>query len=130
MNKSDILSGFNNHLHEFFNDVVLIFPNNTDIRVAQSSLLAMRKANPKLIISVWKKQLEDPYGHVIREGNIDFFINKNYKEDLKDHGEGSDVILEKINSLKEPVSQMGEDNLSKTIVYLQNLTKLCNLYYS
>tara|TARA_R110002074_G_scaffold325600_1_gene495906 strand:- start:819 stop:1208 length:390 start_codon:yes stop_codon:yes gene_type:complete len=129
MNKADILSGFNNHLNEFFNDVVIIFPDNLDIKVAQTSLSTMRKANPRLIVSIWKEHIVNKYEKEINEGNIDFFLQKDYNNDLNS-ADNASTILEKINSLKEPIRNMGQDNLTKTITYIQNLTKLCNLYHA
>lgn len=128
MNKTDILSGFNNHLNEFFNDVVTIFPDNLDIKVAQSSLSTMRKANPRLIVAIWREHIVSKYEKEIMEGNIDFFLEKDYNTDLKS-ADNASSILEKINSLKEPIRNMGQENLTKTITYIQNLTKLCNLYH-
>ena len=128
MNKTDILAGFNNHLNEFFNDVVNIFPDNLDIKVAQTSLSTMRKANPRLIVAIWREHVVSKYEKEIVEGNIDFFLEKDYNSDLKT-ADNASTILEKINSLKEPIRNMGHDNRSKTITYIQNLTKLCNLYH-
>ena len=128
MNKSDLLIGFNNHINDFFNDVLTIFPNDNEIKVAHTSLLAIRKINPKLIVNIWKIYISDKYTLEIEGGNIDFFINRNYNDDLKENDNASN-ILSKIDTLREPVKQMGEDNKMKTIRYIQNLTKLCNLYY-
>ena len=128
MNKSTILAGFNNHLNEFFNDVVTIFPDNLDIKVAHTSLTTMRKANPRLVIAIWREHIVDKYENEIKNGNIDFFLNKNYNEDVKSV-DNANNILEKINLLKEPIRNMGEDNLNKTIEYIQNLSKLCLLYH-
>ena len=128
MNKTDILAGFNNHLNEFFNDVVNIFPDNLDIKVAQTSLSTMRKANPRLIVAIWREHIVSKYEKEITEGNIDFFLEKDYNTDLKS-ADNASSILEKINSLKEPIRNMGQENLTKTITYIQNLTKLCNLYH-
>ena len=61
-------------------------------------------------------------------GNIEFFINKNYTDDLKDI-ENSSTILTKIDTLREPIKQLSSENMKKTIQYIQNLSKLCNLYY-
>jgi hypothetical protein len=128
MNKSELLTGFNNHINEFFNDVLTIFPNDTDIQVAQTSLLTVRKVNPRLIISIWKEYIMDPYHDEISKGNIDFFINKNYSSDLNST-ENASAILQKIDTLREPIKQMGEENQQKTITYIQNLTKLCKMYF-
>ena len=126
MNKSEILGAFNNHFIEFFNEVSLLFPENTDIKIAHTSLTAMRKANPKLIATIWKQYIVEPYKNEIEAGNISFFINRNYTEDLKD-ASYAQTILQKIDTLREPIKQMGEENLKKTIGYVQNLTKICEL---
>ena len=128
MNKSDIVSGFNNHIIEFFNDVLTIFPNDTEISIAHTSLLAIRKINPTLAINIWKKYISDKYKNEIEAGNINFFIDRNYQKDLKETSSAS-KILSKIDTLREPIKQMVEENKQKTIIYIQNLTKLCNLYY-
>ena len=129
MNKSEILSAFNTHLLEFFNDIITIFPNNSDIQVTYTSLNAMKKANPKLIVSVWKEHIADNYKNEIVKGNIDFFLNKDYASDVG-NAENAKYILEKINILRDPIKKLGEDNLNKTIKYIQNLTKISELYYS
>ena len=129
MNKSDILSTFNNHIQDFFQDVIVIYPEDNDIKVASSSLGVMRKANPKLVVEMWKEYMLDRYKKEINEGNIDFFINKNYTDDLKTTTNSS-IILEKIDTLREPMKKMGPKNLEKTIKYVQNLTKLCEFYYN
>jgi hypothetical protein len=127
MNKSEILSAFNNHIQEFFKDVIIIYPDDDDIKVANSSLSVMRKANPRLVIEMWKEYMLK-YKKEINEGNIDFFINKNYADDLRTTSNSS-VILEKIDTLREPMKKMDPENLKKTIKYVQNLTKLCEIYY-
>ena len=129
MNKSEILSAFNTHLSEFFNDIIAVFPENMDIRAAYTSLNAMRKVNPKLIIAVWKECIADNYNEEIKKGNIDFFINKNYNSDFEDTN-NSKYILERIDTLREPIKKLGSNNLDKTIKYIQNLTKISNLYYN
>ena len=127
MDKSEILKTFNNHITEFFDDVLKIFPEDNDIKVAKTSLIAMRKANPRLIINSWKEYIADKYTSEIEAGNVDFFLYKNYSDDVKNEQDAS-MILDKIDTLREPIKQMGEENLQKTIKYIQNLTKLCIMY--
>lgn len=128
MDHKDILTAFNNHILDFFNDILLIFPDDNDLKVAQTSLQVIKKMNPKLIIGTWNTYISNKYSSEIADGNIDFFINKNYKNDLK-NTENSSTILEKIDTLREPIRQLSADNLNKTIQYIQNLTKLCNIYH-
>lgn len=125
MEKSDVLKGFINHLMEFFNDVKVLFPNNKDIEKAYIGLDSLRKINPRLIIDTWKTNIVDKYKNEIESGSIDFFINKSYMEDV----ENSD-ILKKIEQLRGPIRLMSDESKLKTITYMQNLTKLCDIYYS
>jgi hypothetical protein len=129
MNKSDILNAFNTHIIEFFEDIILIFPENTDIQLAKTSLLAMRKVNPKLIVRIWKEYIYDKYSDEIAKGDLNFFIEKDYIDDLK-YTSNTSTILEKIATLRQPVKEMSADNLEKSTKYVQNLSKLSNLYYS
>jgi len=129
MNKSNVLSAFNNHLIELFKDINSIIPNNTDLMAAETSLLAIKKANPRLLVTVWKQSISDKYKNDIVAGNLSFFLEKDYSDDVQDVDQSS-IILEKINLLRKPIQDLGEDNLNKTISYLQNLTKLCDLYHS
>ncbi len=129
MNKSEILTAFNNHISDFFNDVSIIFPDNSDIKIAQTSLSTVRKMNPRLIISIWKEYMVDKYRKEIEAGDMAFFVERNYTSDLQDVGQGK-VILEKIDTLREPIREMGEENLKKASGYIQNLTKICDMYYN
>ena len=129
MSNSNILSAFNDHFVEFISDVQCVFPENTDVLTAKNSLMMIRKANPKMIIKIWKTNIVDKYRNQIENGDISFFIEKDYSNDLS-KAEYSDKIMEGIDRLREPIKQMSEDNQQKTMKYIQNLTKLCILYES
>jgi len=120
---SNILTAFNDHFVEFVNDVQSVFPEDADILTAKNSLLAIRKANPKMIVKIWKKFISDKYSDEILAGNIDFFINKDYSNDLTST-KNPDKIMESIDRLRNPIKNMGPENQAKTLKYIQNLTKL------
>jgi hypothetical protein len=124
-----ILNAFNEHFMEFVGDIINVFPDNTDIVSAKNSFVLIRKANPKLIIKIWKSYVVDKYGPEIDLGNISFFIDKDYANDLT-NAENSDKIIESINRLRNPVKMMSEESQQKSMKYIQNLTKLCILYHS
>jgi len=52
-----IVSGFNSHLVDFFEDIQTIFPDNVDILTGKNSILAFKKVNPALIIRIWQHTL-------------------------------------------------------------------------
>ena len=127
MDRSNILKGFNNHLSEFFDDILIVFPNDLELKKAHTSLNNLKKMNPKIIIEVWKAYISDKYSEEIEKGDLTYFLNKNYSEDLEDNDYNKE-ILDKIEKMKNSIDLMSNENKEKTIKYLQNLNKLCKLY--
>lgn len=124
---SQILKAFNNHFLEFVEDVKRVFPEDVDIATAASALEKLKKANPKMIIMAFKQYVSEPYKTEIEAGELEFFISKDYSADLSSTNSSS-VILEKIDLLRKPISEMKEEEQEKVIKYLQNLTKLADMY--
>jgi hypothetical protein len=124
---SNIVTGFNDHFMEFVTDIENVFPDDHDILVAKNSLLAIRKANPKMIIKIWYTFIVSKYKDQIDSGDISFFINKDYSDDLTS-SQNSSKIISCINRLKEPIKNMSNENQEKTMKYIQNLTKLSDIY--
>ena len=120
---SNMLTIFNDHFVDFITDIHNVFPDDVDILTAKNSLIAIRKANPKLIVKIWISYVATPYQSEILSGNIDFFINKNYANDLSKTG-NSDQIMSSIDRLRGPVKQMNPQDQQKTMKYIQNLSKI------
>jgi hypothetical protein len=129
MSSQNILSAFNDHFVEFISDVQSVFPENVDVLSAKNSLMMIRKANPKMIIKIWKSNIVEKYRSQIENGDISFFIEKDYSVDLS-KTDYSDKIMEGIDRLRQPIKDMVPENREKTMKYIQNLTKLCILYES
>lgn len=125
--KKTILKTFNNHLFEFLDDIIRIFPDNLDIQTAKTSFYAVKQANPTIIIKTWVQYIYIPYKETIDNGNIEFFFNKDYSEDLAGVANSKEV-LKIVDTLREPVSNMTPQQKQFTMEYLQNLSKLSLLY--
>jgi len=123
---TNILSAFNDHFVEFVTDVHRVFPDDVDVLTAKNSLLAIRKANPKIIVKIWNTFVVGKYKNQIESGDIDFFVNKDYGNDLVTNS-NSDKIMESIDRLRIPVKNMNPEDQNKVMKYIQNLTKLATL---
>lgn len=123
---ANILSAFNDHFMDFINDVQCVFPTDVDILTAKNALTAIRKANPKMIVKIWRNFIANKYRDQIANGDIAFFVTKDYSGDVSS-ASGSDKIMESIDRLREPIRNMGPDNQAKVMKYIQNLTKLANM---
>lgn len=127
--KTTLLRTFNTHLFEFIDDIIRIFPDNKDIQTAKLSFQTIKKANPTAIIKVWYTNIYLHYNEQIDNGNIDFFFQKDYSEDLSPLSNSKEII-KIIDTLRVPVSNMSETEQGFTIKYLQNLSKISMLYNS
>lgn len=118
---------FNDHFQEFLDDIRTLFPDDPDIASAETAFAAARSANPRLLIQVWKNIIVRQYRTEIEAGNIEFFINKDYTEDVKSNP-FSEKIMKSINRLREPMRNMSDSDKEKTMGYLRNFTELTDLY--
>ena len=120
---TNLVTVFNDHFSEFVSDVQSVFPDDPDILTAKNALLAIRKANPKLLVRIWIKYVVYPYKEHIDAGDIEFFVTKDYSSDLA-RNDNADKIMESIDRLRSPIKQMSPENRAKTMKYIQNLSKL------
>lgn len=127
--KQTLQKAFNDHFAEFIQDIVNVFPDNIDVLTASKSMTMLRKANPRLIIGIWNEYVSSKYADEIERGEIDFFMEKDYGSDTTNMDNSSQVV-NAINRMREPVKLMSPDNQAKTMKYLQNLKKICDMYFA
>ena len=123
---SNLVKVFNDHLLEFLDDVITIFPDNTDIQTGKTFISSMKTVNPKKLIKLWKLYVNDIYLNEINNGNMDFFLNKDYTHDLRHTSEKAVNI---INDVKVSLRKTSKENKKKALKYVQNLCKICDLYH-
>jgi hypothetical protein len=126
-NPKVLLQTFNNHFFEFIDDILNVFPDDLDILTAKNSFLFMKKINPKLLVKSWTTFVSGCYKAEIEAGDIEFFINKDYSKDIE-VSENNKKIKEGIDRLRNPVKNMGTEDRVKIMKYLQNLSKLAEMY--
>jgi hypothetical protein len=127
--KNTITRAFNKHFFEFMDDMIFIYPGNEVFRGARNSFDMFRRANPTSIIKVWYMFIYVPYKDVIEEGNFEFFVDKDYQQDLqKGTVNNMKRILDKIDSLREPIRNMDPVNKAHVMKYFSNLCKLSHAY--
>jgi len=126
--KKEILDTFNTYFREFVNDVYRIFPNDTTISMISKSLSILMMMTKKQVIQVFKTNIVDCYLKEIESGDLSFFMDKNYTDDLNKAG-SPEFIMNKIDYIKGLVKEMTNEEQQNVMKYFQNLTILCNLYY-
>ena len=130
MTTPTLLTAFNDHFMEFVNDIHEVFPDDVDILSAKNSFSMVRKMNPKLLIKSWDSLVVGKYQSAIEAGDLSFFMDKDYTRDLQDvpNNPNAERIVSAIDRLRTPIKSMTADNQAKIMKYIQNLTKISNLY--
>lgn len=114
---------FNEIFFNFVNLISKTFPNDFDITLAKNKLYAIKKINPKLFIKIWKKHITDKYKDSIEQGNIEYFIEKNYSDDLSKVN-NSERVMKSINRLREPIKNMNKSKQEIAMMFIQDLSKI------
>ena len=130
MNKNQVIEAFNEHFMEFIKDIESVFPNDIDLLSTRKTLSKTLVLMPKMLIRMFQESFVTFYRTQIENGDLEFFIDNDYK---KTHGyKDSDDpwLLAKIDCLRNPVRYMTDNDKQNVIKYLQNLTKLSDLYTS
>ena len=125
--KTTLLRAFNTHLIEFLDDIITILPDNVGLVTTKNSFEMYKKANPTLLIKIWYSYVYLPYAEIIEKGDLDFFINKDYSEDLS-YLQNSGAVLNAIDTLRSQIRDMSETNRNHSLEYIRNLCKLSNMY--
>jgi hypothetical protein len=123
--KAIVMKAFLNQFTEFVEDVHGVFPDNADIDSAKTALFLIKKTNPRILMNAWVTYIVGPYTDEIERGDIRFFLEKDYTQDLEYMG---NAVMQKVDALRGPVRDMGGDNQAKSMKYIQNLTKLARLH--
>ncbi len=129
-----VMKTFLLQFNEFLEDILRIFPDDKDLITAKVYFDGIRKINPRLIINYWKYLIAEKYNDAVEGNNIDFFIEKDYENDIEDiatnrswEGDYS-YINEKICIIRDRVRDQNEANKKITMKYIVNLTRLSKLY--
>jgi len=86
----------------------------------------IKNMNIKLLIKTWYEHITSKYHKYIIDGNISFFLNKNYEEDVKNQTD----IIKYINFFKKNFKQFEKKIVDEFVGYIKNLTRLSYMYFN
>ena len=127
--KSTLSRAFNKHFFEFLEDIMRILPKDTELSKAVTSFETIKKMNPTILTKSWYTHVYAPYKEVIDSGDISFFFNKDYNNDLNGVNK-ADEIIALIDKIRNPIKNMDDLNKEHCSKYIQNLSKLSAMYNS
>ena len=129
MDKSSILKAFNNPIIEMIDDLITIYPRNSELRTTKTFVEKLKKMNPKGMIKLWYSNVVIKYKTQIMNSDEDFFATKEI--DGNDLGEyNNDKVRNFLETMQKEIGKATESNKKKCFKYLQNLVKLSEIYFN
>tara|TARA_B100001029_G_C14953727_1_gene390355 strand:+ start:444 stop:860 length:417 start_codon:yes stop_codon:yes gene_type:complete len=132
--KKFLQKAFIKHLKEFYDDLIILYPDNIELKTGRTWIKSLEFMNPSFIPKGWHHWVTVPYGNEILKGTLDKMLEKNYVKDFKEYF-GDKKTEKEINDyddwtleIKKQIKKMDSNNQKKSLKYLQNLCKLSTLY--
>ena len=123
-----VVKPFNTHLMEFVHEISEVFPKDREIKLGRIALKAIKKVNPSLLIRYWYQYIYLPYKEKINEGDIEFFIEKDYSQDVQLFDDPG-YFMKAIDKFRGPIREMDNENKEKALKYVQNLCQMSVMYH-
>jgi hypothetical protein len=130
MSSTPYLKAFNTQFFNFLDDIISIFPENKTIPVSKGYFETIKFAKPSSLVKVWYAHVYTPYKEAIEQGNIDFFLEKNYATDLHSLPNAGEIMKIIDSSLRDPLRAMDSVNKEHCTKYVQILSKLSIAYHA
>jgi len=127
--KTVYLRAFNTHFFEFLETSILFIPENDNIIGYKTSVQFIKNANPTTIIKAWYLHIVEPYSAQINEGKYDFFLEKDYSNDLLYTGSTKVGVLKIIDEIRTSIKLLDKEQIDKLLTYIQNLSRLSDEYH-
>jgi hypothetical protein len=114
------LKVFNQKLVEFIKDLLILFPDDQELKKAKMGLDMIIPANPRVTLNFFKKSVL-PNKEIILSRNMEEFVRKG-REEL---GEHLGYIFDKVNVQFQEMSETNQENVMKYCKLLIMLAEKC-----
>ena len=125
--KEEYLDLFVEHLEEFITDIALIFKEDKKVQLLKEGIIFCCEFSKERCIRVWTLTVCKHFRKQIEENDFNFFIDQSDWSKIITHKHKDNILL-KINELRESVRGLSDSNKNKALKYVENLTKLADLY--
>lgn len=117
---------FNQKVGQFIDDVMLVFPEDGDLKLIKSGFNMIKNIKPKIIHNVFEEHVLRQYKQQILEKDEKFFLTENYEhfeEVLKEQDENVS-LMEIVDKVKSKWTTLSDENKTTIWNYLHIFVKL------
>jgi hypothetical protein len=119
-----ILRTFNGIFEDVVHYIMQAYPDNPHLLAAYSSFQTLSQANDTILIKYWHKWIYLPYKDNLENGGVDFFLGKDYGEDVSGT-KNAGIILQTIEQIRTTLRTMTlseKDYIKEKLVHLNKLS--------
>ena len=127
MDKKQCLNIFNQKLKELVNDLIVVFPNDTDLYSFKTSLNMIGLVNERQMIDLFVRFVHNTYKAQILSRDESFFLTHTYSEEIS-HAGDDNVTNQLIAKIKSYWAEMSAENKNVVWKYFEVLIRLAEKY--
>ena len=124
MDSLTVVKMFNRQLEAFVDELIGMFPEDSDFRLFKTSIGLLTKTAPRKVVELFKQYVIDSYRDLLLNRDEQQILNMDFK-----HLEG-DMDMDIVPKLKQYWSSMTEPSKEAIWKYSEVLIKLSDKYYS
>ena len=128
MSESTYLNAFNSQIDEFIKDIRIVLADYYEVLLACTVIVGLKALSSTMIINVWYERVTLVYMDKINAKDYQFFLEKDYIEDLKDNSYAAQINTG-INKIRNRLRELDEEDKAKVLKYVENLCHLSKLYF-
>ena len=113
------LKAFTTQAENFFTELTEMFPHDKNIKIAQTSLMFIKKTNPRKLLELFKYYIYR-YETKIMQRDESFFLQRSFDDDMSEYVKS----LNAVTDLKDHWCTMSEKTKDSIWMYFIVLIKL------
>jgi len=122
-----LVRAFNKCFYDFMDDVMTVMDFKAVFIQAKKNAEIILSANPNILVRAWHEYLYSKYSEVIDAGDTNFFIEKDYSDDLSQF-DYAEHIMEIVNTFRQPLKDLSDANKEMAMKHIQMLSRICVKY--
>ena len=122
MSRKIFIDAFFNQFNDFLEQLIRVFPEDTEFPAYLAGLKLLHRTNPMLVITQVKEHVS-PYEETIRAKNEDFFLKHTF-DDVSD--DALDQVINKLKGFWGVLDDSNKKHVWEYVTVLLELAKRCS----
>lgn len=117
------MDAFYNQFGDFLNQLIAVFPGDSDFLAYKTGLMLLQRTNPMLVVEQVHLHVT-PFEDTIRKRDESFFLNHGFNEQLEDN-DTLEQVIQKLKGLWAELTANNKEVVWTYTILLLDLAKRC-----